>query len=339
MRALVYESYGGPEVTSLRTVQKPQLGAGEVLIRTRAAGLNPVDAVQREGTFKMIDPYEFPKIGGNEVSGIVEAAGPGVRAFAAGDQVIAKVDGNKLGAFAELVVVPARWTAKAPESIELVDAAGLPLVGLTTQQALGPEHLDLQPDERLLITGASGGVGLIAIQLAKLAGAHVTVTASKESEELVRRMGADELIDYKSQSVTEAVENSGERFDKVFDLVGDDIPELFSAVRSGGTVVTLVGPPTPGSLTEVAKSSRTLLAAIAERVFSFKVRRRAAKAGVKFEFFLMHPDGAGLAELVRLIDEGKLEIIVDSRYPLEEYADAFERLESRHSKGKVLLEF
>jgi len=339
MRALVYESYGGPEVTSLRTVKKPELGAGKVLIRTRAAGLNPVDAMQREGTFKMIDPYEFPKIGGNEVSGIVEAVGPGVHAFAPGDQVIAKVDVNKLGAFAELVVVPARWTAKAPESIELVDAAGLPLVGLTAQQALGPEHLDLQPNERLLITGASGGVGLIAIQLAKLAGAHVTVTASKESEELVRRMGADELIDYKSQSVTEAVENSGKRFDKVFDLVGDDLPELFSVVRKGGEVVSLVGPPTPGSLTEVAQPNRTLLAAIAERVFSFKARGQAAKTGVKFEFFLMHPDGPGLTELVRLIDEGELEVIVDSRYPLEEYADAFERLESRRSKGKVLLEF
>lgn len=339
MRALVYESYGGPEVTSIRTVPEPRLGAGRVLIRTRAAGLNPVDAIQREGTFKMIDPYQFPKIGGHELSGVVEAVGPGVHSFAPGDQVVAKVGVNELSAFAELVSVPARWTAKAPESIALADVAGLPLVGLTAQQALGPEHLDLQPNERLLITGASGGVGLIAIQLAKLAGAHVTVTASKESEALVRRMGADELIDYKSQSVTEAVEHSGKHFDKIFDLVGDDLPELFSVVRKGGEVVTLVGPPTPGSLTEVAQPNRTLLAAIAERVFSFKTRRQAAKAGVKFEFFLMHPDGPGLAELVRLIDEGELEVIVDSRYPLEEYADAFERLESRRSKGKVLLEF
>ena len=336
MRALVLQSYGGREAMALTDVPAPTAGAGEVLIRTRAVGLNPVDAMHREGDFKAIAPDDFPTVAGNELSGIVETVGAGVTAFAPGDAVITRVDPSGHGAFAELAAVRADWVAAAPARMPLTDAAGLPLAGLTAQQALGPEHLDLQSGERLLITGAAGGVGLIATRLAHLRGAHVTVTASAAGEPYVREAGADAVIDYRARTVAEG----GERFDKVFDLIGgDQMAELLGSIEPGGRLVTIAGPPSPGSLRETARPSRRPLAAVVSRVASAKVRRAAKKAGVTYEFFLMHPDGAGLAELVRLVDAGELAVTVDSRYPLADWEQAFERLESHHAKGKVLLEF
>ena len=336
MRALVFQSYGGREAMALTDVPAPAAGPGEVLIRTRAAGLNPVDAKQREGAFKAIAPDRFPRVAGNELSGVVETVGAGVTAFAPGDAVIARVDKAGLGAFAELAAVRADWVAAAPTGIPLTDAAGLPLAGLTAQQALGPEHLDVRAGERLLITGAAGGVGLIATRLAHLRGAHVTVTASAAGEPYVRAAGADVVIDYRSRTVAEG----GERFDKVFDLIGGtEITALPGSIEPGGRLVTIAGPPSPGSLRETAHPSRRPLAAVVARLASAKVRRAAKQAGVSYEFFLMHPDGAGLAELVRLVDAGELTLTVDSRHPLADWEQAFERLESHRAKGKVLLEF
>lgn len=334
MRALIYESYGGPDKLSVRDdLPEPRPAAGAIRIRTRAAGLNPVDALQREGTFRALDPYQFPIIGGNELSGVVESVGPDTSRFTPGDQVIAKTD---IGAFAEVVSVDETSVAAAPTTVPLVDAAGLPLAGLTAQQAFAPDHLDLQAGDRLLITGGAGGVGLLAIQLAKLRGAEVTTTASERGSELVRSMGADHVIDYHKYSVADGKA----RFDKVLDLVGgDEQLDLFDAIKPGGRVVTLAGPPTPGSLSAVTRPSRKPLAAAVSRLRSCRVRRMAKRAKTQFEFFLMHPDGAGLAELVSLIDDGKLILPIDSRYPLHQYKDAFERLESRRSKGKVVLEF
>ena len=144
------------------------------------------------------------------------------------------------------------------------------------------------------------------------------------------------MIDYRARTVAEG----GERFDKVFDLIGgDQMAELLGSIEPGGRLVTIAGPPSPGSLRETARPSRRPLAAVVSRVASAKVRRAAKKAGVAYEFFLMHPDGVGLAELVRLVDAGELAVTVDSRYPLADWEQAFERLESHHAKGKVLLEF
>ena len=334
MRALTYTRYGGPDVMSLADVPTPAPAEGEVLIRVTAAGLNPVDAMQREGGMKALGPYRFPKVAGNEVSGVVEALGAGVSGLSAGQSVLARLGKSELGGLAEHVATRAEYVAPAPTTMPLVDAAGLPLAGLTAQQALGPEHLDVRPGERLLITGAAGGVGQLAVQLAALAGAEVTVTASRDGEEAVRRAGAAHVIDYRARKVSEGPE----RFDKVFDLVGGDtLEDLLSSVERGGRVVSIAGPPTPGSLVDWATPLRRPLAAVAERAASMKVRRLARRQGVSYEFFLMHPDGAGLAELVRLVDEGRLRLPVEARFGLEDYAEAFERLEGRHSKGKVIV--
>lgn len=335
MRALVFTAYGDPSVMSLTEVPAPVPAAGEVLIRVTAAGLNPVDALQREGTFKAIDPYRFPKVAGNELSGVIEALGAGVTGFEVGQSVIARVGKSELGAIAQLATTSAAHVAAAPTSIPLADAAGLPLAGLTAQQALGPDHLGVRAGERLLITGAAGGVGQIAVQLAVALGAEVTVTASPEGAEILRGLGAAHVIDYRERTVSEGPE----RFDKVLDLVGGDtVSDALHALEPGGALVTISGPPSPGSLTVIAAPSRRWLAAIVERAASRRIRRTARALGVSYEFFLMHPDGAGLADLVREVDAGRLSVPIDSRFPLEEYRAAFERLESRRSKGKVALQ-
>ena len=338
MSALVFKSYGGPEVMELVDTHSPapEPDPNEVLIRTRAVGLNPVDWKQREGDFKAVDPYTFPKVAGNELSGTVERVGSAVTNFVKGDEVIARVGVRGLGAFADYVAVPAEWVAQAPRQLDLLAAAGLPLAGLTAQQAIGPEHLNVQDGDRVLVTGASGGVGLLAVQLAKLAGAHVTATASSNGEALVKQAGADEIINYKERSVAEG----GERFTKVLDLIGgDQLEELLQSVDEGGHVVSISGPPTPGSLTNVAAPSRKLLAALLPRVASFTLRRAARKAGVTYTFFLMHPDGEGMAELVRLIDANDLTLTVDKTFPLDQFKEAFEHLEDGHAKGKVIIDW
>ncbi len=336
MKAIVYRQYGGPEVVERTQAGRPEPAPDELLIRTSAVGLNPVDVMQRNGIFKALDPYTFPKVAGNELSGTVEKVGSAVTSFAVGDEVVARVGVSGLGAFADFVAVRADWVAKAPRELSLVNAAGLPLAGLTAQQALGADHLAVGQGDRLLITGASGGVGLIAVQLAKLAGAHVTVTASEKGESLVREAGADAVINYTQRSAAEG----GERFDKVFDLVGgDQVAELFQSVEAGGSVVSVSGAPTPGSLESTAAPKRRLLAKIASRLGSVSIRRAAKQAGVHYEFFLMRPDGAGLADLVRLVDDGKLRLTVDTVYPLDEYRAAFEHLESRRAKGKIVIDW
>ncbi|GAA1377579.1 NADP-dependent oxidoreductase [Luteococcus sanguinis] len=334
MRAITHASHGGPEVTSLSNVPDPVASPGQVLVRVAGVGLNPVDAHQRTGAFKLIQPFDFPQVAGNELSGVVAAVGAGVDAFAVGDRVMARTPG--VGAFAELVAVPAAVLAPAPATIPLVDAAAIPLAGLTAQQALGGDHLDLQPGERLLITGGAGGVGLFAIQLAKLAGAHVTTTASSAGREVVTRLGADEVIDYHER----AVSAGPERFDKVLDLVGGDtLTDLFASVEPGAKVVNLSGPFSPGSLQPYVKGAKKLLVAGVEWASSRKVRALAKKAGASYEAFLMHADGEGLSELSSLVEQGKLEVVVDSRHALGDFPVAFERLESHRAKGKVLIAF
>lgn len=336
MRALVISEYGGPEALQVLDLPEATAGHGEVLIRTTAGGLNPVDALQRQGKFKALDPFRFPKVAGNELSGVVEFVGAGVTGFTPGDKVIARTGKTQLGAFADRVAVKADHVAPAPTSIPLVDAAGLPLAGLTAAQALGPEHLDVQPGERVLITGAAGGVGLLAVQLAALAGAEVTVTASSAGEELVRAAGAIHVIDYHAQQVSRA----GTRFHKAFDLVGGaTLDDLVGAMEPGGRVVSISGPPTPGGLAPFTIPSRRVVARIAEQVLSLRLRRAARKAGISYEFFLMHPDGQELARLARLVDEGKLTLTIDSRYAFDDFREAFARLESHRAKGKVVLEF
>src|SRR6202051_1417325 len=230
MRALVLSRYGGPEHTALIDVPQPPPAASELLVQVRAAGLNPVDFKTRAGALKIIHNYPLPIVMGNELSGVVEAVGPGVTRFTKGDPVFTRVDKDRTGAFAEYAVVHEDHAARMPASLDFPSAAAVPLAALTALQALRDE-LHLSAGHRVFIPGGAGGVGTFAIQIAKHLGAHVATTTSPRGEALVKRFGADVVIDY----LRERFEDKLSGYDCAFDLVGGDtLARLWPVLKRGG---------------------------------------------------------------------------------------------------------
>lgn len=336
MKAVVYTKYGGPEVTKLATLPRPTAGAGEVLVAVAAAALNPVDVYLRNGLMAQITPNTFPQVAANELSGTVAALGAGVDTFSVGDKVVARVSKTHTGAIAQFVAVPAQFLALAPTTISLTAAAGMPLCALTALQML--DKLDVSAGDRLLVAGGATAVGTYGIQLAKLRGATVVATASPAGQALVRRLGADEIIDYKSTTLTAWAGTHG-AFDKLFDSAGprDDVSDLLGAASDGGHIVTVSGPNNPGSFDDyVPWWKRWVVNAVLWSRFRATCEI-AAKRGLRYEYMFMNPDGGQLATLARLVDEGKLEVLVDSEFGVDEFAKAFERLESGRAKGKIVV--
>ncbi len=331
MKAFVLTRYGGPEGTEMRDVARPVAGSGEVLIRVEAAGLNPVDFKTRDGQLKPILRYDPPAIMGNELAGVVETVGAGVTGFAPGDRVFARTPKEAMGALARYAAVPADCVAKMPPGLSFEEAAGVPLAGLTALQALRDE-LGVGPGSRVLITGGAGGVGTLAIQIAKWLGADVVTTASPRGRDLVIRLGADRVIDYTSQKFEEHLYG----LDGVFDLIGaETLRRAFRVVKPGGTVVSIAGMPEP----ETARKDlggKPLLAAMFWAA-SFGLRRAAARQKVRYRYLFMHPSGKELAELAAAIADGRLEPVIDRIFPFEKVAEAFSYLEEGHAKGKVVV--
>lgn len=332
MRAYVMEKYGDASGSRVMDVaDPPPPAADEVQVQIAAAGLNPVDFKIREGKLRRVLPLRLPYIMGNEVAGRVAAVGASVTGFAPGDRVFARLGKDGGGAFAERVNVAQDYVARAPESLDDVEAAAVPLAGLTALQALR-DVLKLQPGQRVLISGGAGGVGGFAIQIAKWLGAHVTTTASPRGEALVRSLGADEVIDYTTRSIADLPRD----FDAGFDLIGGEtLDQMFTVVRPGGTVVSVSGLPEPQ--TALQDLGRGYGMAALFWLVSRRVRARAKQAGVRYRFLFMHPDGAGLDLLARLIDEGRLRVTLDRTYPLEDAPEAMAYLETGRAKGKVVL--
>ncbi|MEZ2391413.1 NADP-dependent oxidoreductase [bacterium RCC_150] len=331
MLAYVLTGYGGPEMMELQDVPKPVPGPGEILVKVFAAGLNPVDYKQREGSIRVITRPSLPIIAGNELSGIVEAVGPGVRRFATGDRVFARVNKERLGAFAEHAVVEEEFVALMPRTLSYAEAASIPLAGLTALQALRDE-LHVQPGTRLFISGGAGGVGTLAIQLAKYFGAEVTTTASPRGETLVRRLGADAVVDYTKDNPAELLRG----FDAALDLVGGEaLEQAFRILKPGSKVVSVAGMPEPQ--TALKDLDASWWTAMMFWAASFGIRSRAREARVRYRYLFMHPSGEDLKLLARLVSEGTLKPVVDSSYPLEKIDEAFLALEQGHAKGKIVV--
>lgn len=336
MEAIAYTRYGGPEVTQICSFPVPLPKKGEVQVRVTAGGLNPIDWHQRSGELKYITPWALPVIAGNEFSGTVTVVGDDVAKFAVGDRVVCRTTKSAMGGLGAYVVMPASIVAKAPITTDLVDAAGLPLAGLTANQAL--DALDVKAGDRILITGGAGGVGLFAIQIAKVRGAHVTTTASDAGRPYVLKAGADTVIDYRNQKLAELPE----KFVKVFDAAGGEealVNDVIPAVAEGGHIISVAGPLIPGVFDTILPGWKSLLINLVLSFRSRAVRNAAASHGVRYEHLFMRPDGVQLEHLCNLIDEGKLVINIDSRFKLADFAKAFERLESGRSKGKIIIEF
>lgn len=268
---------------------------------------------------------------GNEFSGVVEAVGPGVRPFAKGDRVFARVNKDIMGAFAEYALVDAEHAAFMPASLDFPSAAAVPLAALTALQALRDE-LHLGIGERIFIPGGAGGVGSFAIQLAKHMGAHVATTASPRGEALVKRLGADVIIDY----TRERFEDELSGYDCAFDLLGGDtLARLWSVLKPGGRVVSIAGVPEP--VTARKDLGRGIGLAALFWIASLTTRLRAARHDLTYRYLFMHPSGADLGYLAALIDAKKLEVVIDRVFPFAEVKQALAYVEAGRAKGKVVL--
>ena len=306
MRAVVMRSYGGPEVLRVEEIERPEPLPTEVLVRVRAIGTNPVDTYVRSGAFPILKP---PAILGWDISGVVEEVSPGVNRFRCGDEVFGMpLFPRAAGAYAEYVAAPARQLARKPAGLDHVQAASLSLAGLTAWQAL-VDAADVQPGQRVLIHAAGGGVGHLAVQIAKARGAHVIATTSRPKHEFVRSLGADEIVDYRGTDFTTAVKD----VDVAFDLVaGEYGPRTLQVLRPGGLLVTI-------------DRANAALAA------------RAAAMGRRFAGMIVEPDQVGLQGLAELVDNGRLRVHVDQVLPLEEAPRAHALYARGGVTGKIAL--
>lgn len=331
MKAFVLTRYGGPDVAELRDIEVPAPGSGQIRVRVHAAGLNPVDFKTREGKIKLIHDYPLPAVMGNEFAGTVEALGEGVTEFAKGDRIFSRITKGTMGGLAEFVCVRAEHVAKIPEALDFEKAGAVPLAGLTALQALRDE-LAVKPGFRVFISAGAGGVGTFAIQIAKKLGAFVATTASSRGAELVRRLGADVVIDY----TTTKFEDELKDYDGAFDLLGgDDLRRTFQVVKPGAKVVSVAGMLEP--LTAQKDLSRGGLLPLLFWFASFSLRRIARRHGVTYRYLFMPPSGEDLTLLASWLERGELEVIVDKVFPLAEAKEAFKYLEAGRAKGKVVV--
>jgi NADPH:quinone reductase-like Zn-dependent oxidoreductase len=331
MRAFVLARYGGPGAAELRDVPPPEPRRGEVRIAVKAAGLNPVDFKMREGKLRLLHRYTLPLVFGCELSGVVTAVGEGVTRARPGDEVLARVAKDRLGAFAETACVHEDLVAKKPALLDFARAAAVPLAALTALQALRDE-LAVAKGMRLFIPGAAGGVGTFALQIAKHLGATVATTASPRGRALVERLGADVVVDYTTRDFAKELRG----YDGAFDLVGGDtLGRAFSVVRRGGKVVSIAGIPEPTTATKDLGRGAAL--ALLFWFASAGVRFRAWRAGVAYRYMFMRPSGSDLELLASLIEAKKLEVVVDRVFSFAKIAEAFAYLEGGRAKGKVVV--
>jgi len=328
MRAFVIRKYKGALQES--DVPEPTVGEHDVLVQVQAAGLNILDEKIRAGEFKQILPYKLPLIPGNDVAGTVIRVGSKVRAFRSGEEVYARPDKDRIGTFAERIAVDEADLALKPASISMEEAGSLPLVALTAWQAL-VERGHVQPGQKVLIHAGAGGVGSIAIQLAKHLGAIVATTASAANLEFVRELGADTVIDYRSQDFEQLL--SG--YDLVLDSVGgENLKKSLRVLKPGGKAIGIVGPPDPAFARGAGLNPilRLIITAL-----SAGIRRQARKLGVSYEFLFMRASGDQLRQITALIDDGSLRPIVGRVFPFDQTIEALQGLEKGGIRGKAVI--
>jgi NADPH:quinone reductase-like Zn-dependent oxidoreductase len=312
MKAVVMREHGGPEVLELQDLERPSYEADELLIRVAAAGLNPVDTQVRSGDWVPDEMGEPPMVLGWDVAGMVEEAGDSTSGFAPGDRVFGMPRFPGLArADAEYVAAPASQIAPTPDSLSDEQAGALPLAGLTAWQAL-VDTAAVGEGDRVLIQAAAGGVGHLAVQIARARGAHMVGTASAAKHDFLRELGVDEPVDYSAGPVQEAVSE----VDVVIDTVSEDDAGLLASLdtlREDGRLVVIAG-----DLTDPVKDA-------------------AARQGKRATEMLVHPDQAGLMALAALAEKRRLRVVIEESFPLERAAEAHERLESGRVSGKLLL--
>lgn len=328
MRAFVVNRYKGPLLQA--EVPEPKVGAHDVLVDVHAAGLNVLDEKIRAGEFRRILPCTLPLVLGQDVAGTVIGVGTKVQGFTLGDQVYARPDKDRIGTFAERVAVAEADLALKPTSVSLEEAASLPLVSLTAWQAL-VERGNVQPGQRVLIHAGAGGVGTIAIQLAKHLGATVATTVSAGNVDFVRELGADVVIDYRSQDFEQLLDG----YDLVLDsLGGKNLEKSLRVLRPGGKVIGIAGPPDSAFAGELGANPVLRLVMTA---LSSGVRRQARRLGVTYEFLFMRASGDHLRQITDLVDGGALRPVVGRVFTFDQTVEAVQSLEKGGIRGKAVI--
>lgn len=330
MKAFVVDRYKKRGALRLADLPEPALRDEDVLVRIQAASVNLLDSKIRDGEFKSILSYRPPFVLGHDVAGTVVKTGSKAKRFKAGDEVYARPRDHRAGAFAELIAIDEADVALKPKNLSMTEAASIPLVGLTAWQAL-VEVGDVKPGQNVFIQAGSGGVGSFAIQLAKHLGAKVATTTSANNAELVKSLGADVVIDYKTQD-----------FEKVlsgYDLVlnsqdSKTLDKSLGVLKRGGQLISISGPPDPA----FAKAfGLNLFLRLAIRLLSRKVRKEARSLGVRYSFLFMRAQGLQLGQIASLIESGVIRPVVDKVFPFENTADALAYVETGRAKGKVVI--
>ena len=309
MKAVQIKEYGGNGVLEINAnTSKPTLAKGQILVEVHAASINPVDWKIRAGYLKEMAPLAFPTTLGGDFAGVIVGVGDDIADFKVGDQVFGQaiVLNGGSGSFAEFVAANANNTAHKPQSINFIDASALPLAGSSALQAL-EDHIKLRRTQKILIHGGAGGIGHLAIQIAKVLGAYVATTVSAKDIEYVKNLGADEIIDYKTQSFEELLKD----FDAVFDTVGGETTaKSFKVLKKGGIIVSMLGQP------DMALAQKYGVIGIGQ--------------GTK-------TDTKHLDRLAKLVDGGKVKVHVDKVFPIEQVKEAFTYVQNSHPRGKVVL--
>ena len=328
MKAAYIKRYGKIEDVQLDVQPEPSITENAVLVKVHAVSINPLDLRVLEGEFKAILPIKFPFILGNDFAGTVAQVGSNVTQFKVGDEVYAKTDLN--GAFAEYTVVQQASLALKPKNIPMEHAASLPLVSLTAWQAL-VEIANVKAGHKVLIHAGSGGVGSIAIQLAKHLGATVATTTSGKNTRWVRELGADIIIDYKTMDFEQELKD----YDVVLDTQGGKtLEKSLSVIKRGGRIISISGPP-DRAFAETIKANWLLKFIIP--LLSWSIRNKAKKRDITYSFLFMQPNGQQLSQISHLVEIGKIKPVVDTEYDFSKIKEALEYVNTGRAKGKIIL--
>ena len=330
MKALVFKRYGELDQVAFADIPRPAPKPDEVLVQVHAAGLNPVDNKIRSGKMKPILRFKLPATLGSDLAGIVTEVGGHVTRFKPGDSVFASVDGLHMGALAEFAVVAENAVALKPAHLDFVQAASVPMVGLTAWQAL-KERIHLKPGQKVFIPAGAGGIGTFAIQLAKHLGARVATTTSAGNTGFVRDLGADEVIDYKTQKIEDVLRD----YDAVLDTVGgESLEKSFRILRPKSAVVSIVGPP-DAAFGRLRGMNIFMVSAL--WLLSRKTHQLAKKRDVEYSFLLMNPNGRQLAEIGELL-KGSIRPVIDKIFLFDQAKEALAYLEKGRAKGKIVVQ-
>lgn len=330
MKAFIVEKYKKRGSVRLADRPDPQIGANDVLVRIEATAINLLDSKIRDGEFKLFLPYRPPFILGHDLAGTVVRVGQTVTQFKPGDAVYARPRDHRAGTFAEFLAVDAADLALKPANLSMEEAASIPLVGLTAWQAL-VEVGKVKPGQKVFIQAGSGGVGSFAIQLAKHLGATVATTTSAANAEMVKTLGADVVIDYRTQDFEQVL--SG------YDLVlnsqdAKTLAKSLNVLKPGGKLISISGPP---DLAFARSLKLNLFLRLVVRMLSRRVLRKAKSRGVDYSFLFMRADGQQLAEIARLIDAGAIRPVIDRVFPFAHTPEALAYVETGRAKGKVVV--